>query len=51
MKGGKKSLLVNSEDICQGRHRATIKMIGHNGKSQVTEPALRNSNCGGKAGR
>jgi hypothetical protein len=28
--GGKKSLLENSTNICIGRHRATVKMKGHN---------------------
>jgi hypothetical protein len=41
MKGGKKSLLVNSTDLCQGQHRATVKMTGQNGKRRNSAPALR----------
>lgn len=41
MKGGKKSLLVNSTDICVGRHRATVKMSGQNGKGHNPHPLLR----------
>lgn len=44
MKGGKKSLLVNSRDLCQGRHRATVKMTGQNGKRHNSAPVLR-SDC------
>jgi hypothetical protein len=32
MQGGKKGLLENSTDICRGKHRATVKMKGHNGR-------------------
>ncbi len=32
MQGGKKGLLVNSTNICRGKHRATVKMTGQNGK-------------------
>jgi hypothetical protein len=30
MQGGKKSLLVNSTNICRGTHKATVKMTGQN---------------------
>jgi hypothetical protein len=30
--GGKKGLLQNSTDICRGKHRAAVKMKGHNGR-------------------
>jgi hypothetical protein len=30
MQGGKKSLLVNSTNICKGTHNATVKMTGQN---------------------
>jgi len=49
MKGGKKSLLVNSEDVCTGKHRATVKMTAHNGKQKLVTPALRSSSCRGKS--
>jgi hypothetical protein len=45
MKGGKKSLLVNSVDICKARHRARVGMNAHNGRSRMIEPVLR-SGCG-----
>ncbi|HXR60317.1 MAG TPA: hypothetical protein VN732_03215 [Solirubrobacterales bacterium] len=32
LQGGKKGLLQNSTDICRGRHKAAVKMKGHNGK-------------------
>jgi hypothetical protein len=31
--GGKKGLLENSTDICRGKHRAVVKMTGHNGRA------------------
>jgi hypothetical protein len=30
MQGGKKSLLVNSTNICKGKHKATVEMTGQN---------------------
>jgi hypothetical protein len=48
MKGGKKSLLVNSRDTCKvGAGRAMVKMDGQNGKVHDFRSALRTS-CGGK---
>jgi hypothetical protein len=48
MKGGKKSLLVNSRNICKaGSGRADVKMDGQNGKVNDFRPLLRNG-CGGK---
>jgi hypothetical protein len=45
MQGGKKGLLVNSTNICQGTHRATVKMTGQSGKEhnflQKVEPECR----------
>jgi hypothetical protein len=32
LQGGKKGLLENSTNICRGKHKATVKMKGHNGK-------------------
>ncbi len=32
MQGGKKGLLVNSTDICRGKHQARVEMTGQNGK-------------------
>lgn len=32
MKGGKKSLLENSTDLCGAKHKASVSMVGQNGK-------------------
>ena len=40
MAGGKKSLLVYSINICHGKHRATVKMSGQNGKRHDFRPLL-----------
>jgi len=47
MRGGRKSLLVNSVDICESRHRARVKMVAHSGKSKVARPVL-HGKCGKK---
>jgi len=48
MQGGKKGLLVNSEDICRKPQRATVSFTGQNGKAFDTTPLIANS-CKGKA--
>jgi len=48
MKGGKKGLLVNSEDICRRPQRATVSFDAQNGKAFDATPLIANS-CGGKA--
>ena len=40
MQGGKKGLLVNSTNICRGKHRAKVKMAGQNGKLHNFNPPL-----------
>ncbi|HEX5591810.1 MAG TPA: hypothetical protein VFX35_00515 [Solirubrobacterales bacterium] len=40
MKGGSKSLLTNSTDICHGRKRATVRMRAQNGRAFAARPAL-----------
>jgi len=40
MEGGNKGLLVNSTDLCKGRHRATVDFTGHNGKVHDFNPVL-----------
>jgi hypothetical protein len=40
MRGGKKSLLLNSTDLCAGRHRATVRMRAQNGRRVDARPAL-----------
>jgi hypothetical protein len=45
MKGGKKGLLVNSTDLCRGRHRAELTLSAHNGRNVDTQPEVKAS-CG-----
>lgn len=45
MQGGKKSLLVNSTNICAGVHRSKVLIEGQNGKTANQNPKLRAS-CG-----
>jgi hypothetical protein len=47
MQGGKKSLLVNSTDICRHRRRAGVRMTAHNGKPHDFRPPLQ-ARCGQK---
>jgi hypothetical protein len=52
MQGGKKGLLVNSTNICKGRHKATIEMTGQNGAEhnflRAVEPQCKGQKGGGK---
>jgi len=49
MKGGKKSLLVNSRNLCKGKPaRATVHMEGQNGKVHNERPIVKNG-CGKKS--
>jgi hypothetical protein len=48
MKGGGKSLLVNSRNLCKSVARANVKMVGQNGKVHNETPVVTNS-CGKKA--
>jgi hypothetical protein len=45
MKGGEKSLLVNSTDTCHGSHRALVRMRAQNGRVLGLRPPLSNSDC------
>jgi hypothetical protein len=45
MKGGEKSLLTNSTDICRGTHRATVGMRAQNGRAWSARPALTAKGC------
>jgi len=47
MKGGKKGLLANSTDICQGKHRARVELKAQNGRVVVSNPAVTGP-CGPK---
>jgi len=48
MKGGKKSLLVNSRNLCKARARAKVRMVGQNGKRHNEKPLVQTS-CGKKS--
>jgi hypothetical protein len=45
MKGGKKSLLVNSRNLCKRPTRAIVRMTGQNGMRHVDKPVVGNG-CG-----
>jgi hypothetical protein len=47
MRGGNRSLLVNSRDICKSVNRATVRMNGQNGKLRKFRPLLK-ADCGKK---
>jgi hypothetical protein len=47
MRGGKKGLLTNSTNICQGKNRATASFTGQNGKIRSFSPLLV-AQCGKK---
>jgi hypothetical protein len=46
--GGKKSLLVNSTNLCRSTNKATAKFTAQNGKAYDARPVVGNS-CGAKA--
>jgi hypothetical protein len=48
MKGGKKSLLVNSRNLCKRPARAKVRMVGQNGKRHSERPVVQTA-CGKKA--
>jgi hypothetical protein len=48
MKGGAKSLLVNSRNLCKSVSKANVKMVGQNGMTHNEAPVVSNS-CGKKA--
>jgi len=50
MQGGKKSLIVNREDICKGKHHALANFKGQNGKRHEFKPLVK-AQCGGKKGK
>lgn len=47
MQGGQKGLIVNSTDICKGKHRAIVNFTGQNGKFNDFQPVVK-AKCGGK---
>ncbi len=48
MKGGKKSLLVNSRNLCKGTQRATVRLKAQNGLSRDFRPVVKNDCKKGK---
>lgn len=50
MQGGQKGLLVNSTNICLGKHRAIATFTGQNGKRIESNPPVK-AKCGGKKKR
>jgi hypothetical protein len=48
--GGKRGLLVNSENLCARKRLATVKMDGQNGKTHDEEVEIKTS-CKGKKGK
>jgi hypothetical protein len=49
MRGGQKGLIVNSTNICQGKHRAIADFKGQNGRQRLFKPVVR-AQCRGKKG-
>ena len=47
LQGGQKGLIVNSTNICKGKHRAIANFTGQNGKFHDFEPIVK-AKCGGK---
>ena len=46
MQGGKKGLIINSTNLCVGKHRADLNLAGHNGRASHAKPAVRATKCG-----
>jgi spore coat protein CotH len=51
MQGGKKGLLENSRNLCSSVNRVGVQMVGQNGKSYDTTPALKVKCPKGKKGK
>jgi hypothetical protein len=47
MQGGKKGLIVNSENLCAKKHRANVSFKGQNGRVLNTKPVVK-AQCGKK---
>jgi hypothetical protein len=47
LKGGKRGLLQNSENLCIGKRHAKVKMVAHNGKTHDFNPVVQVT-CKGK---
>jgi len=42
MNGSNKGLLVNSTDLCKGKHRADVKFTAQSGKAAHLRPLMQN---------
>ena len=49
--GGRKGLIVNSRDLCEGVQRASVEMSAHNGKERSFRPVVGNGCSKGRKGR
>lgn len=43
MRGGKRGLIVNSTDLCAGKHRGNAQLVAHNAKQQTSRPLVRST--------
>jgi hypothetical protein len=50
LKGGKRGLLINSENVCKGIHKVTQRLVGQNG-AVVTRQTNLETPCGSKKPR
>lgn len=50
MRGGKKGLLVNSRNLCDGPSRSSVELDGQNGRALNQHPLLRNDCATGSRG-
>ena len=50
MQGAKKSLIINSRNLCGSVNRAALEFEGHNGKLSSAKPQMK-ADCGGKRKR
>jgi hypothetical protein len=51
MQGGKKSLIINSRNVCSSVQRATAKFLGQNGRKYEFRPPVTNPACKKKHGK
>jgi hypothetical protein len=46
MQGGKKGLVINSQDLCAKANRATVKFTAQNGRTYNYRPVVVAEGCG-----
>jgi hypothetical protein len=51
LKGGRKGLIENSVDLCKTKPKATLKLVGQNGKASEVDQAIGTSCRGKKKGK